>query len=165
MSLFDDVRPHLIRADCIADIGPGIRPQPFYKAARHLCIEPHAEYADWLESNGYAVIRETALVALPRLERVGCIFMLDVIEHMEKNEGRAVLELARAKAHQVVVYTPLGFKEQSYQPGEKDAWGLNGSYWQTHRSGWTPGDFDGWRILQDGASFFAVLNTQGVQIS
>jgi len=155
--LFDDVAPYIRYAEVIADIGPGIRPQPFYKPKRHICIEPHDEYADRLEGRGFEVLRSTALAALPRIERVGAIFLLDVIEHMEKAEGEACLRLAVSKADQVVVFTPHGFKEQSYKPGDKDAWGLNGCHWQTHRSGWTPDEFPGARIFSDGSAFFALL--------
>ena len=68
------------------------------------------------------------------------------------------LKLALAKARQqVVVFTPHGFHKQEYVKGEKDAWGMNGTYWQTHRSGWTPEDFDeSWRVIVEDASLCAV---------
>lgn len=149
MSLFTDVEPYIKRASRVCDVGPGIRPALFYRAPYHLCIEPHPEYADWLEKEGYIVDRRTGIGALKDISRVGVIFMLDVIEHMEKEEGWDTLRLAREKADQVVLFTPLGFHEQSYKEGDKDAWGMNGTYWQTHRSGWVPSEFPAARIFAD----------------
>lgn len=164
--LFEDAAQHIKKAERIADIGPGIRPQPFYTAKEHICVEPHGEYADWLEAQGYPVVRKTAREALREMDRVGVIFMLDVIEHMDKEEGVECLRLSLEKADQVVVFTPLGFHEQSYKDGDRDAWGMNGTHWQTHRSGWTPDDFPGARIFVNpvfhhGAygAFFALLGS------
>ena len=146
-SVFADAYPYIKQSDRVCDVGPGIRPALIYRAPYHLCIEPHKEYADWLEGNGYTVVRQRAREALKDIERVGVVFMLDVIEHMEKEEGFETIRIAREKSDQVVVFTPLGFKEQSYKDGEKDAWGMNGTYWQTHRSGWVPDEFPGWKIF------------------
>lgn len=163
-SFFDDMARHIRRAPRICDIGPGIRPQPFYRADSHLCIEPHEEYANWLRDKGYDVLLGTALEMLPIITPVEVVYMLDVIEHMDKEEGFEALRLARSKSHQVVIFTPLGFHEQSYKPGDKDAWGMNGTHWQTHRSGWTPDDFPGARIHVDPTfhgeygAFFAIFD-------
>ncbi len=161
---FDEIARHIRRAQRICDIGPGIRPQPFYRADYHLCIEPHEEYANWLKDKGYPVLMGTACEWLPRIEPVDVVYMLDVIEHMDKDEGAEALKLARSKAEQVVVFTPLGFHEQSYKAGEKDAWGMNGTHWQTHRSGWMPDDFPGASIYVDPTfhgnygALFAIFN-------
>lgn len=151
------------RTSTVVDIGSGIRPQPFFEAERHLCIEPHGEYCEWLRANGYKVVQGTAQAVLPILPSVETIFLLDVIEHINKVEGLEVLRLARARAEQVVVFTPLGFIEQSYKTGQRDAWGMNGGQWQTHRSGWQPDEFPGWEVLLDagfhgerGGAFFAI---------
>ena len=161
--LFDRAAVHIRPVDTIYDIGAGIRPQPFFKAARHVCIEPHDEYAEWLEQHDYPVLRRTAFAALPLAPPVETIFLLDVIEHMPKLVGLDVIKMAHARAtRQIVVFTPLGFNEQSYGAGEKDRWGMNGGYWQTHRSGWEPEDFPGWTIIEDPAfhgsfgAFFAI---------
>jgi len=154
--IFNRVAPKIRETRTILDIGAGIRPQPFFKPKRHICVEPHKEYGCWLIENGYDLWDMTALQALEEAKHVDTIFMLDVIEHMTKTEGLEARHLAKLKADQVVVYTPMGFKEQSYQDGDKDAWGMNGTYWQTHRSGWTPEDFPGWDITAEAGSFFAI---------
>jgi hypothetical protein len=48
----------------------------------------------------------------------------------------------------VVVFTPLGFYRQHYLSGDIDRWGMSGTHWQTHRSGWLPEDFaPNWHIV------------------
>ncbi|HWP41979.1 MAG TPA: class I SAM-dependent methyltransferase, partial [Blastocatellia bacterium] len=70
------------------------------------------------------------------------VFLLDVIEHLEKEESlkllRATEQIAR---QQVIIFTPLGFLPQEHPDG-KDHWGMEGGSWQTHKSGWLPEDFD-----------------------
>lgn len=147
----------------VLDVGAGIRPQELIKADRHLCVEPHGEYVEWLQANGYEVLQSTALDALRKAESLDTVVMLDVIEHMAKNDGQEVIRLCLDKARQVVIFTPLGFCEQSYSEGQKDAWNMNGTEWQTHRSGWEPSEFTGWTVHADphfhgerGGAFFAI---------
>src|SRR4029078_10523678 len=81
---------------------------------------------------------------------VDSVFALDFIEHLDKQDGlRMLREAERVARQQIVVFTPHGFFPQSYDdPGKPDRWGMDGGYWQTHRSGWAPDDFgDGWDIV------------------
>lgn len=153
----------LRHSDYVLDVGAGIRPQTLMKAKIHACIEPHDEYAKWLKDNGYYVLESTALDVLPKMHELDTVIMLDVIEHMTKEEGLEVIRLCREKAKQIVIFTPLGFCKQAYEDGDKDAWGMNGTKWQTHRSGWEPSEFAGWTIHADagfhgerGGAFFAI---------
>lgn len=143
--LLDRARAAVRHGGSVLDIGAGIRPQTIVRTNRMLCVEPHKPYADVLVRKGYAVLQTTAELALvdPRVN-VDTVVMIDVIEHMEKDEGARVLELTRRCASQVVVFTPLGFIEQTH-----DAWNMGGEVWQRHRSGWMPDDFVGWTILLD----------------
>lgn len=146
-------RPNaLLEADFVWDIGAGVRPMRWYTPKRQVCIEPYGPYADRLEAAGYTVIRRTAADAFQsRKAKIGAIYLLDVIEHMEKDEAQAVIDKARSLVTtQLMIYTPMGFMEQS-----EDNWGLGGEYWQTHRSGWTPDDFEGWAIQKYTRGFFA----------
>jgi hypothetical protein len=142
--------PGLIECQTVLDIGAGVRPMQWYRPARHFCIEPYERYVSVLEAVScdglrvYEVLVGTALEGLQyfaaRRETFEAIYLLDVIEHMEKAEGQRVLQLAQQVATvQIVVFTPNGFKEQT-----RDAWGYEGHEWQTHRSGWTAEDFRGW---------------------
>ena len=147
----------LIEVDTVLDIGAGLRPMPWYTPKRHVCVEPHPPYADRLEAALYEVWRMTAREALHGQTpgTFDAIWMIDVIEHMDRAEGAEVLQLAMAlKPKQIVVFTPHGFL-----PQEGDVWGLGGEHWQRHRSGWKPADFPGWAIsypLEGLKQFFAV---------
>lgn len=165
--LFDQATALLKPVDSILDIGAGIRPQTMIDCHRnrHICVEPHIEYVAYLQENLYPVHHLPAVVALPQLGMFDTIFLLDVIEHMEKEEALEVIKLAKYHAKkQVVIFTPIGFYKQSYQEGDKDAWRMNGTYWQTHRSGWLPIEFPKWEIVKDdnfhpeGGAFFAIWN-------
>lgn len=151
----------------MVDIGPGIRPQKLIQADTHILIEPHDEYVEHLITTENTVIQTTALEFLETIEFVDTIVMLDVIEHMEKKEALEVIKLSKEKADQIIIFTPLGFIEQSYEDGDKDAWGMNGTKWQTHRSGWLPDEFQGWAKSISpsfhglrGGAFFAVWGTK-----
>jgi len=66
---------------------------------------------------------------------------LDLVEHLEKEEGWRLLEALETVARRrVLVFTPNGFLPQ----GE-----LEGNPWQVHRSGWTVAEFEarGYRVL------------------
>lgn len=143
-------------ADVVLDIGCGLRPQGFFRPAVHLLCEPHEEYVSLLEDAlvdepGAVVLRSRAQELLPLLpdRSVDSVFLLDVVEHLSKTDGRELLsECERVARCQIVVFTPLGFLPQTYAAGERDAWGFEGREWQTHRSGWAPSDFGSdWRIL------------------
>lgn len=144
----------LIECDTVLDIGAGIRPTAWYAPKRHVCVEPYAIYADRLRATGMECMQCTAREAL-RFVDIGAfdaIYMLDSLEHMTREEGAQVLQLALAvEPKQIVVYTPLGFLEQ-----HGDAWGLGGAEWQEHRSGWLPKDFPGWTIEERPGAFFAI---------
>ena len=136
----------LQHCDRVLDVGAGIRPMQWYRPEQHLCMDPYQPYCDVLVEAGYTTMCMTALEGLTGMwrygaDRIDAIYLLDVIEHMPKGMGGRVLTLAMKLAQrQVVVYTPYGFKEQT-----EDVWEMGGDQWQTHRSGWLPGDFSqGW---------------------
>ena len=70
-----------------------------------------------------------------------CVVALDLIEHLEKEDGFKLLEMMETIARErVVVFTPNGFVPQ----GEYD-----GNAWQIHLSGWSPEEMKkrGYRIV------------------
>lgn len=140
--------------EVVLDIGCGIVPQRFVKPHVHICCEPYTEYVSHLQKNilnmegrdrSYLVLNmgwNEVVRNFPE-KSVDTIFLVDVIEHLEKEEGRALLEQTEKIARrQVVIFTPLGFMPQHHADG-KDAWGLSGGAWQEHKSGWMPEDFAG----------------------
>ena len=152
-----EVKKYVEVVDSVLDIGAGIRPQELIKPLLHICIEPHREYVQKLrECVGndprYLLLNctwDTVMKFLPD-KSVDSVFAIDVIEHLEKDAGYELLrESERIARRQVVIFTPLGFYPQSYEgPGKADRWGMDGGFWQTHRSGWHPEDFSGdWHLL------------------
>jgi SAM-dependent methyltransferase len=65
-------------------------------------------------------------------ERYDLALLIDVIEHLEKDEGWQVLDDLMRRAKQVLVTTPFGFRPQE----------IPGMPYETHRSGWYPWEFD-----------------------
>jgi len=140
--------------DVVLDIGCGIRPMTYFKPKIHLMIEPYQEYVDMLSykftgDKSAIIFCKDALLSLQDLSdgSVDSVFLLDVIEHMEKDIGRQVIQhCERVAREQIVLFTPLGFMPQCAE-SNIDAWGLSGGQYQEHLSGWEPDDFkDGWHF-------------------
>jgi len=146
----------LVRPACsVLDIGCGLRPQSIIPTPNVLvCVEAHDEYVTELRrrfAGTTTLIIQDRVPACLAVLPDGCvdtIFMLDFIEHLDREAGRQTLsECERIARQQIVVFTPLGFLPQD-ETGETDGWGFHGNYWQTHRSGWTPDDFGGqWHVI------------------
>ena len=146
----------------VLDIGSGIRPQRVI-AGFTVSVEPCAEYAEILRREHPELVVVNALWSeVPRLFAPGSfdhVTILDVIEHLDKDEGRRLLNATIPIARlSVRVFTPLGFLAQEPGEGGIDAWGLHGGEWQRHRSGWTEADFVGWSFTYDSPCFMAVLD-------
>lgn len=146
------VKNRIKNVDIILDVGCGIKPVNYFLPVTHICVEPFEPYvAAMPKDRRFLVFNSTWDKVLPEMapKSVDTVFLLDVIEHIEKAEGLQLLEQAQRLAScQVIVFTPLGFYPQSYDHEETDRWGFKGGYWQTHRSGWVPADFEnGWQVL------------------
>ncbi len=144
------------KVDIVLDIGCGIMPQMYVRPLVHICCEPFAQYVQHLGNKTkdaldrqYFVIKAGWREAVEKIPHrsVDSIFLIDVVEHLEKEEGLRLLKLTEVIARrQIVLFTPLGFMPQEH-PNGKDAWGLEGGAWQEHKSGWLPEDFDeSWNI-------------------
>lgn len=146
----------LIECDVIIDVGCGVRPINWYKPQHHVCVEPHLPYLQRIAAvGGYECVHADALTALGRVRpgTAGAIYILDVIEHLPREDGLQLVQLAlMAQPQQIVIFTPDGFLKQD----GADPWGLGGDQWQLHRSGWVAEDFPGWAISYFGRGFFAI---------
>jgi len=151
-----EARKRIVPADVALDVGCGIRPQSLMAPKLLICCDPHREYIELLRHR-FAGRHDVLLVNLPGEslvqalpdQSVDSVFLLDVLEHLPKGAGKELLAgCARIARKQVVAFTPLGYLEQDCAFGARDAWGLRGGAWQTHRSGWNPEDFDSsWEVL------------------
>ena len=144
--------PFVREVDTLLDIGPGIRPQVLVSARWQIRVEPCEEYALWLMERGHMVMPTTGVQALQYADEINAtmdtVVALDVLEHMEREEGVEFIRRAlRIAQQQVIIFTPLGFLPQPESKDGRDAWGMSGQEWQRHRSGWKPDDFPGWRIV------------------
>jgi len=137
--------------EVVLDLGPGICPQPFVKKPYvHICVDAHRPYLERIKRDvgddpKYVFINAPwdQVIGMFPDKSVDTVFALDFIEHLEKEDGlRMLREAERVARRQIVVYTPHGFFPQTYDDPEKeDRWGMDGGYWQTHRSGWETEDF------------------------
>jgi hypothetical protein len=135
----------LAPAQVCLDIGPGVRPQRMLDCPVHMLVEPYRPYAEKLActypekqvfcKDGISYLREAFS------DSVDTVFMLDVIEHLDKADGAELVQQAlRVARKQVVIFTPLGFMPQHYT--ESEPWeGVTHSELQNHKSGWLPAEF------------------------
>ncbi len=145
----NSVKKHIDKVDVVADIGCGIVPMNFFRPSLHILIEPYKEYVNILlhrhaEDKSILVLEGSGQEMLPHFtdNSVDSVFLLDVIEHLEKEAGIELLRQAeRIARRQAVIFTPLGFMPQHAEHGETDGWGLGGTAFQEHLSGWLPEDF------------------------
>ncbi|MEW6507364.1 MAG: glycosyltransferase [Bacteroidota bacterium] len=153
--LFNIVKENIIPVNIIGDIGCGIRPQNFIAPQYHLCIDPHNQYLEFVKNNNksgvnysYVNLDWARAVHLFPENSLETVFLLDVIEHLEKDAALMLLSATKKiVTKQIVLFTPLGFIEQNHET-DKDAWGLDGGKWQEHKSGWMPEDFgEGWEFF------------------
>lgn len=151
-------------SNVVLDIGCGIVPHEYVHHDVYIACEPFREYVDVLKQNRknitravylystFLVINENWKSMLDKYENyaVDTIYLIDVIEHLPKEEGKELLKRTEKIARkQIVIFTPLEYIEQKVLSGGEDAWGLHGADYQVHKSVWTPDDFDsdGWSFL------------------
>ncbi len=103
------------------------------------------------------------ILPLLRDDAFDCVIAIDLIEHLEKQDGGAAVQhMLRIAKHKVALFTPDGFI-----PQEQDNYGLGNTY-QRHLSGWSSADLlalapgevtrlDPFHVTGE-AALFAVLN-------
>jgi len=139
------------------DIGVGIVPHDYLKNVIYICAEPYEEYVDVLKKKIYSKKNKVYIIQQKdwlesisgfKDKSIDSVYLIDVIEHLPKEEGIKLLEMTeRIVRQQIIIFTPLGFTKQETLEGGKDAWGLSGAEYQEHKSGWMPEDFnETWNI-------------------
>jgi hypothetical protein len=159
-AFFDTLQSKLVNANSILDVGCGIRPQTLSNPFIRIHVDAHQQYLDIVRQannnkiglynwNKFYINRTTHdIIKYFPDKMVDSIFLIDVIEHLDKEHGKALIaKFEKIARNQIVLFTPLGFVEQHHEDG-KDAWGLDGGKWQEHKSGWLPEDFDdSWEMI------------------
>lgn len=80
---------------------------------------------------------DTVENVLPALHRYDVILLIDVLEHFEKEEGRALLQVLLPHANKaILISTPVN-------PDHQEEY--NGNTYEAHKSRWTILDFAGYR--------------------
>ena len=111
------------------DIGSGIRLSNVFRATVHICVEPFETYVKVIQNRyqnhpNVIILQSDGLSFAPTLPdgSVDSVFLVDVIEHMTKEQGFALLaQCERIARKQIAVFTPLGYMPQDYGPEEADA--------------------------------------------
>lgn len=139
------------QTDVVLDIWCWINPQKYIKPVVHICAEPYEQYAQhllqkiWNKNKFFIVLKQKwdeVIKTIPS-NWVDTVITLDVIEHLDKEEWLQILkETIPLARQQVVIFTPYWFLPQEVPEWMKDAWGLDWSEWQKHKSWWTENDFD-----------------------
>lgn len=137
----------------VLDVGCGLAlKSQFIKADMRVGVDIHRPYLERGSLQVKADVAETLVLInddvlcldqrfLPKSFDV--VLLLDVIEHFDKATGYHLLHMCEQIARVAVcVETPLGFVPQNM-----DILGMGGAHWQTHRSGWTPQDFQGYHVV------------------
>jgi hypothetical protein len=132
-------------------------PQPLFIPRVHICCEPFQPYLSRLQQKTKSAQRRFVYLGMDWQQvvdslpsgSVDTVVLIDVVEHVDKKFALSLLERTLPLARkQVLISTPLGFCPQHYEPGEYDAWGMQGTSWQEHHSGWDLSDFDDrWTLL------------------
>jgi len=136
--LVNDLAALLEGCDTVLNIGCGTAPLPLSKRPR-LAVGVDAYLPSLRISRGGGMHDEFVLADLrflPFKERsFDCVLALDVIEHLEKWEGLALLDvIERIARKQVIILTPNGFLTK----GDLE----DGNPLQAHHSGWHVSDFE-----------------------
>ncbi len=130
--------PFLEGFESYLDLGCGKRPAIETLSSYYICLDRFLPDLRRLMIPG-AFQRPECVLAdarnLPfRAKSVDCVLAVDLLEHLEKDEGRLLLDnMERTAKRRVVVMTPNG-----YLPQEE----CNGNPFQVHRSMWNPADFE-----------------------
>lgn len=135
--LYSGLRRAMDGCGTVLDIGCGTDSMMQHMARKHRVIGLD-RYWPSLAANralgGYANWIQGDLLDLPVADRsVDAVVLLDVIEHLEKEQGVALLKrLEGVACKRVVVLTPNGFLPQP----------ASDNPWQLHKSGWTVDDLE-----------------------
>src|SRR4030042_5160603 len=97
-TLEQNVASQIQAVEIVLDIGCGIRPQIFFKPKIHVLCDPCSEYIEilqnrFMDQSHYVFLKgswEAVLRLLPD-RSVDTDFLLDVVDHVGKEEGRQLI--------------------------------------------------------------------------
>jgi len=103
-------------------------------------VDVYRPYLKKIEANVPYVVINADVMHLDSLflpDSFDLVLLLDILEHLEKDQAIDLLKMAEKIASKaVIIETPKGFVPQNI-----DIWGYGGNQYQTHRCGWEPSEF------------------------
>ena len=124
----------------ILDVGCGSNSMVRLLSNNKYCVgvDAHKQSLDYSKSknihNEYVECNILRISELFKDNAFECVIAIDVIEHLEKDDGFKLLDaMERIASRKVIVFTPNGFLPQ----GDRFS-----NPWQVHLSGWTVDDFE-----------------------
>jgi len=75
------------------------------------------------------------------------VLLIDIVEHFDKEEGKQILKKAEEIGKNIIITTPSKFIQNT---------GWEDYPSETHKSLWSPGDFDGYRIIEKDNQIIAI---------
>ncbi|MHC4475127.1 MAG: methyltransferase domain-containing protein [Planctomycetota bacterium] len=147
------VRNVVDRAESVLEVGCGLGAylERYTNAGQRVVgVEPYLPYLEesskrvpWAEFQHMDALTYFA----QSQEKFDCVLLIDVVEHLEKDQAvRMVQEAIKHCKKIVFCQTPFGRHVQDHDP-----WGMDGHYWQTHKSTW-----DSSNLRELGFSFYTV---------
>jgi len=125
----------------VLDVACGLSLKSQYIDAEiRLGVDIYRPYLEKIETDKtYVVVNADAMqlssLFLPK--SFDLVLLLDILEHLEKEDSLQLLDMAENIASKAVILeTPKGFVPQNI-----DIWGHGGHSYQTHRCGWEPHEF------------------------
>jgi SAM-dependent methyltransferase len=125
----------------VLDVGCGLSFKSQYiDADLRVGVDIYKPYLEAIPANMGRAVPFVAVccnaLAMDRLFLPGSfdlVLLLDIIEHLEKDDSIRLLKIAeRIASTAVIIETPNGFHPQNI-----DILGFEGHHWQTHRCGWS----------------------------
>jgi SAM-dependent methyltransferase len=138
--LINGITQHITETTTMLDIGCGNK--------KYSSICKNTTTLDAWEKVNPDVLLDAAKNPLPFDNKsFDVILLLDVIEHMEKEEGKRLLEECKRVSSKIFLFTPLWWDDNSRHVHDKNLW-CYGNPYNYHLSLWTEEDFKDWNLIQ-----------------
>lgn len=145
-NLYMRITSVLDRSDVLLDIGCGDK---LYTKK----LKGHCEIItlDAWEKTEPDIVLDISKEPLPFSDdSIDVVLMLDLIEHLERNEGKRLLtEAERACRKCLIILTPLLWDDNHQHTEDPDLWCF-GNQFNLHKSLWTENDFIDWERWEVG---------------
>jgi len=127
--------------ESILDVACGLSlKSKFLPAKIRVGVDIYEKYFDHIEADvPYVVVKYDVrkLRDIFVAKSFDLVIGIDILEHLEKKDGFALMKQCEKIARKAVIFEVL----QGFSPQNIDIWGYGGHHWQTHRSAWEMKEF------------------------